>query len=207
MRICEMFRSLQGEGMTIGSLTYFIRTVGCNLSCTWCDTIYAMEGGESMSVDEIMDLIDSTRNVCITGGEPLLQEDVRELIDRLVEAGKLVTVETNGSLDVSLIPRSDKVIVSMDVKCPSSGMSDRNRPSNIGLLSEKDQLKFIIKDEVDLDFALRFLKGNPTSANVIFTPVDGLDIAFLAETVVSREMNVRVLPQLHKIIWGDRRSV
>ena len=207
MRICEMFRSLQGEGMTIGSLTYFIRTVGCNLSCTWCDTIYAMEGGESMSVDEIMDLIDSTRNVCITGGEPLLQEDVRELIDRLVEAGKLVTVETNGSLDVSLIPRSDKVIVSMDVKCPSSGMSDRNRPSNIGLLSEKDQLKFIIKDEVDLDFALRFLKGNPTSANVIFTPVDGLDIAFLAEIVVSREMNVRVLPQLHKIIWGDRRSV
>jgi len=207
MRICEMFRSLQGEGMTIGSLTYFIRTVGCNLSCTWCDTIYAMEGGESMSVDEIMDLIDSTRNVCITGGEPLLQEDVRELIDRLVEAGKLVTVETNGSLDVSLIPRSDKVIVSMDVKCPSSGMSDRNRPSNIGLLSEKDQLKFIIKDEADLDFALRFLKGNPTSANVIFTPVDGLDIAFLAETVVSREMNVRVLPQLHKIIWGDRRSV
>lgn len=207
MKICEYFRSIQGEGLMIGTPTYFIRTAGCNLRCEWCDTAYAQEGGTETSVDEIMETVDDTENVCITGGEPMLQEDILELIDRLLGAGKRILIETNGSADISGIPKDDRIIVSLDVKCPSSGMSEKNRLSNLGHIGKKDQLKFVIGDRTDLDYAIRFIRENPVGTNIIFCPVGGMDLLPIAEEVIRRKLNVRVLPQLHKIIWGDRRSV
>jgi len=207
MRICEYFRSIQGEGLTIGVPTYFIRTAGCNLRCAWCDTAYAQEGGMEMSVDEVMDVVDDTEHVCLTGGEPMLQKDAPELIERLLKAGKRIVVETNGSVDISGIPKDDRIIISLDVKCPSSGMSENNLTSNLWHIGKKDQLKFIIGGPVDLNYAMRFLRENPTDANAIFSPVGGVDMVMIAEEVIGRKLNVRVLPQLHKTIWGDRRSV
>ncbi|MDR0309150.1 MAG: radical SAM protein [Candidatus Methanoplasma sp.] len=207
MKICEYFRSIQGEGVTIGIPTYFIRTAGCNLRCEWCDTTYAWEGGREMSVDEIMEMVDDTENVCITGGEPMLQKDTLKLLDRLLKVGKKVIIETNGSVDISGIPKDDKVIISLDVKCPSSGMSEKNLPSNLEHIGKKDQIKFVIGNQVDLNYAIRYLRENPVDANVVFGAVGGMDLRDIAEEVVRRKLNVRVLPQLHKIIWGEERSV
>ncbi len=191
----------------IGAPTYFIRTAGCNLRCDWCDTTYAWDGGKETSIDEIMEILDNTQNICITGGEPLLQNDLTDLIERLLDEDKRIVIETNGSVDISVIPNDDRIIISMDIKCPSSGMSERNMMSNLGYLQRKDQLKFVIGDNIDLNYAIKFLRENPVDTNVIFSPVGGMDLAPIAEEVIRRKLNVRVLPQLHKIIWGDRRSV
>ncbi|MCL2032032.1 MAG: radical SAM protein [Methanomassiliicoccaceae archaeon] len=207
MKICEYFRSIQGEGLMIGVPTYFIRTAGCNLRCDWCDTKYALEGGMEASVDEIMEMVDDTENVCITGGEPMLQKDTPELLDRLLKAGKKIVIETNGSKDISWIPKDERVIVSLDIKCPSSGMSERNLLSNLEHIGKKDQIKFVIGGAVDLNYAIRFIRENPVDTNIIFCPVGGMDLLPIAEEVVNRKLNVRVLPQLHKIIWGEKRSV
>jgi len=207
MKICEYFRSIQGEGISIGIPTYFIRTAGCNLRCEWCDTVYAQEGGMEASVDEIMEGVDDTEHVCITGGEPMLQKDMLKLIDKLLKAGKKIVIETNGSKDISKIPKDDRIIVSMDVKCPSSGMSDKFLFSNLGHMGKKDQLKFVIGDLIDLNYAIRFLRENPVNTNIIFCAVGGMNLLPIAEEVLRRKLDVRVLPQLHKIIWGDKRSV
>ncbi len=207
MKISEYFRSIQGEGLTIGTPTYFIRTAGCNLRCTWCDTKYAWDGGIEMTVDEVMERMDDTENVCLTGGEPLLQKDTPELIDKLLKAGKRIVIETNGSMDISKIPKNERIIISLDVKCPSSGMSEKNLISNIGHIGKKDQLKFVIGDPVDMNYALRFLRENQVDTNVIFCPAGGIDMLPIAEEILKRNLNVRVLPQLHKMIWGEGRSV
>jgi len=207
MKICEYFRSIQGEGITIGIPTYFIRTAGCNLRCDWCDTVYAQEGGMEASVDEIMDGIDDTEYVCITGGEPMLQKDILKLIDKLLKAGKRIVIETNGSKDISKIPKDDRIIVSMDVKCPSSGMSEHFLYSNLDHIGKKDQLKFVIGDMIDLNYAMRFLRENTVYSTVIFCAVGGMNLLPIAEEVLRRKLDVRVLPQLHKMIWGDKRSV
>lgn len=207
MKICEYFRSIQGEGLMIGVPTYFIRTAGCNLRCAWCDTTYAQDGGIETSVDEIMDLVDDIEDVCITGGEPTLQKDMPELIERLLKANKRIVIETNGSRDISWIPKNERIIVSLDVKCPSSGMSQHNLLSNLDHVGKKDQLKFVIGDHVDMNYAIRFIRENKTDANLIFCAVGGMNLRPIAEEVVNRKLNVRVLPQLHKIIWGDKRSV
>ena len=208
MKVCEKFRSLQGEGKRIGAPTFFIRTVGCNLRCSWCDTQYAMsEPGEDLSVDQIMDLAKDEKDVCLTGGEPMLQDDTLELLDRLSKAGKTVVLETNGSISIKDVPESDNIIISMDIKCPCSEMQDRMDFDNIALLKEKDQLKFVISDGSDLEYAIGILEKYSPKCEVIFTPVGGMDIEPLAEEVVERRINARVLPQLHKIIWGNKRAV
>ena len=208
MKVCEVFRSLQGEGKKIGVPTFFIRTVGCNLKCSWCDTQYAMsEPGEDISVEKIMELVKDETDVCLTGGEPMLQKDTLELLDKLSKAGKTVVLETNGSISVKDVPDSDNIIISMDIKCPCSGMADKMEFGNIALLKKKDQLKFVISDGVDLDYAVEILKKYSPKCEVIFTPVGGMDIEPLAEEVVERRINARVLPQLHKIIWGNKRAV
>ena len=208
MKVCEAFRSLQGEGKKIGVPTYFIRAVGCNLKCSWCDTQYATsEKGEDMSVDEIMELVKDDSDICLTGGEPLLQPDAIELIGKLAKAGKTVVIETNGSISLKDVPDSDNIIISMDIKCPCSGMQDRMDFSNISKLKKKDQLKFVISDGVDLEYAVGILEKYKPECEVIFTPVGGMDIEPLAEEVLERRINARVLPQLHKIIWGNRRAV
>ena len=207
MRVCETFRSLQGEGKKIGVPTYFIRTVGCNLQCLWCDTQYASsEEGRELSVDEIMDLVKDEKDVCLTGGEPMLQKDTPELLRRLSEAGKTVVLETNGSISVRDVVY-DNVIISMDIKCPYSGMHEKMDFDNIAFLKEKDQLKFVISDGADLEYAVGILERYLPKCEVIFTPVGGMDIEPLAEEVVERRIDARVLPQLHKIIWGNKRAV
>ena len=208
MKVCEVFRSLQGEGKKIGVPTFFIRTVGCNLRCSWCDTQYAMsEPGKDMSVDEIMELVKDEKDVCLTGGEPMLQKDTLELLDRLSKAGKTAVLETNGSISIRDVPDSDMIIISMDIKCPCSEMQDKMEFGNIALLREKDQLKFVISDGSDLEYAIGILEKYSPKCEVIFTPVGGMDIEPLAEEVVERRINARVLPQLHKIIWGNKRAV
>lgn len=207
MKICEYFRSLQGEGMMIGVPTYFVRTAGCNLNCAWCDTTYAQSGGIEATVDEILERVGDMKNVCVTGGEPLLQKDMPELLNRLVREGKRIVLETNGSMDLSDVPDSPNILISMDIKCPSSKMQDKMRITNLRILSSKDQLKFIIADNKDLYYAIKFIQDHPVKANVIFSPMGGTNLKWLADEVVSRRLDVRVLPQLHKIIWGDARSV
>jgi len=207
MKICETFRSIQGEGVTIGAVTFFIRTAGCNLSCSWCDTGYSKDGGYELSVSEITDLTKDERNICVTGGEPLLQNGMIELLNVLLKNGKRIVLETNGSVDISKVPVSKDLIISMDIKCPSSGMSDRMLISNIAYLKGTDQLKFVIADGTDLEYAISFINSHKIVCTVILTPVGGMDIEPLAEEAIERGSDVRVLPQLHKIIWGDRRGV
>ena len=208
MRICEIFRSIQGEGLTMGLPTTFVRTVGCNLRCSWCDTQYSMEGGEEMSLDEIMEAVGDARTVCVTGGEPLLQPDMPDLIGRLLKAGKRVVVETNGATDISDVPDSPMVMISMDVKCPSSGMTGRMLESNMRIIGAKDQLKYVIADDADYEYAVAHLRSRSPEASVIFTPVGGTErLEWLVAKVLEDGIEARVLPQLHKIIWGDRRSV
>ena len=208
MRICELFSSIQGEGLMMGIPTFFIRTVGCNLSCAWCDTRYAMSGGTEMSLDEVMAAVGGSRHVCLTGGEPMLQPDAVDLLRMLVDAGKQTVLETNGAVDLSCVPDDPLIMISMDIKCPSSGMTSRMIPENVQCLSRKDQLKFIVADDADFDFAVGFLEAHPTDANVIFGPVGGTGrLDWLVSRVLDSGLEARVLPQLHKIIWGDRRSV
>ncbi len=207
MQICESFTSLQGEGKLIGVPTHFIRTVGCNLDCSWCDTKYSFDGGKEMSIEEIVSGTGDCRHVCITGGEPMIQKDFPVLLNALLDAGKHVTIETNGSVDIGSLPDDDDILVSMDIKCPSSGMTDRMRWENLALLKPKDQLKFVLADESDYDFAVDVVKKYSPDTEVIFSPVGGLEIRPIAEKVVASGLDVRVLLQLHKVIWGNERGV
>jgi len=209
MKIYEIFRSLQGEGVLIGTPTVFIRTVGCNLRCEWCDTKAALEGGQEMSVEQILAKVEEykTQFICLTGGEPMLQKDLIKLLNRLLERCYQVTLETNGTISLENVPCSESMLISMDVKCPSSGMQDRMMFSNIELLSPADQLKFIVADKDDLRYAENIIKEHEIKANIIFTPVGGMDLEPVARFVLSRKINARVLPQLHKLIWGDKQGV
>ena len=207
MKICETFRSIQGEGVRMGEVTFFIRSVGCNLSCEWCDTRYSRDGGNEMTVPEITELAKDERSICITGGEPLLQNDIFDLLNALLDEKKRIVLETNGSVDISNVPVSENLMISMDIKCPSSGMSGMMIGENINHLKPTDQLKFVIADRDDLEFALSFIDSHDIPCTIIFTPVGGMDIRPLAEEVIEKRLNVKVLPQLHKIIWGDKRGV
>ncbi|MDW5562828.1 MAG: radical SAM protein [Methanomassiliicoccus sp.] len=209
MRICEIFYSLQGEGVLMGTPTTFVRTVGCNLDCSWCDTKYARQGGEEMTVDEVFERVErkGVPFVSLTGGEPLLQEDIYRLINLLIDNEYHVTLETNGSLPLESLPNSEDIMISMDVKCPSSGMADRTLMDNLEFLSPHDQAKFVIADRVDYLFARKVLREHEVNAPAIFTPVGGTTLKPLAEWVLADRLMVRVMPQLHKIIWGEKRGV
>lgn len=209
MKISEVFYSLQGEGVLMGTPTAFVRTTGCNLDCAWCDTRYALEGGTEMSVDMIFAAVERFRCpfVCITGGEPLIQEDVYRLMSTLLENDYHVTVETNGSVPLERIPVSEEILISMDMKTPSSGMSSWMVMENLEFLSPRDQLKMVIADRVDYMFARKALRENEINCPVIFTPAGGTDLRPLAEWVLADRLMVRVLPQLHKVIWGEGRGI
>lgn len=209
MLISEIFHSLQGEGLLIGLPTVFVRTSGCNLRCKWCDTDYAFEGGQEMSIEEVLDAVGKydCRHVCLTGGEPLLQKDAIKLIRAILDKGYLISIETGGSVSVEILPCDDNLSIAMDIKCPSSGEHDRMNFSNLELLSPNDQLKFVIADDKDYEYAKKILDKHETICQVVMQPVGGTDIKALAEKVLDDKLNVRVLPQLHKIIWGVRRGV
>ena len=207
MLICEIFRSLQGEGVHIGLPTTFIRLTGCNLECSWCDTEYAKEVGMDMNLQQIMDRVKELgeNRICITGGEPLHQVETLALARELVIQGYDVSIETNGSYPITHYSNLTLDIV-MDFKCPSSGMSDRMDMSNLDYLRERDQLKFVVKDETDVEHALSVLGGHKIDAQVIFTPVNGTDMKWLADRILEKDIDARVLPQLHKMIWGGERG-
>jgi len=205
MKIYSIFKSIQGEGLTIGAPTTFIRTSGCPLRCTYCDTTQAYEIGEQMTLDAIMKKVEKfgTRNVCLTGGEPLAQRDAPKLVQMLLDAGSKVVVETNGAMPLDELPCTESLTISMDIKCPSSGESDKMLFDNIELLGPTDQLKFIISDDKDYAYAKEILEKYSPKCEVIFTPVGGKDLKAIAEKVLKEKLEVRVLPQLHKFIWGE----
>jgi len=205
MKVNEIFNSIQGEGVTIGIPTTFVRLTGCNLRCKWCDTQYAYEEGEELTVAEVVERIGEygSEQVCITGGEPLVQKEVPRFLDILLNDGYLVTLETNGSLSIEPLPCSDGLMVSMDIKCPGSGEHSKMDFNNIEILGPGDQLKFIISNDEDYEYAKKVIEQYEPSCNIVMTPVDVAKLKHLAERVLEDKLKVRVLPQLHKIIWGN----
>jgi len=209
LKISEVFFSIQGEGIYIGLPTIFIRLFGCNLRCAWCDTTYARieEEGKwrELSPHEILKAVScySSQHVCITGGEPLLQQEIYTLILLLRERGYTISVETNGSLPLQKLVKMP-VTISMDIKTPSSGMEKKMLFENISLLRKEDMLKFVIADEIDFKYSCEVLKTYPTKACVVFTPVGGKNLGWLVSKVLEKEIEVRVLPQLHKFVFPEK---
>jgi 7-carboxy-7-deazaguanine synthase len=205
VRITEVFHSIQGEGPLTGTRTTFIRTARCNLRCTWCDTPYSFGPGVERSIPSLLREVRShrTRNVCLTGGEPLLQRDSVQLVQALGNRGFTTVIETGGSLDVRPYLSLPGVILSVDVKCPSSKMEKRNRWENLPLLRDRDVVKFVIKDRRDYLYAKRTLRTHPSVAQVVFQPVWGSNAGRLAGWVLRDRLDVRTMLQEHKVLWGD----
>lgn len=202
----EIYVSVQGESSFVGIPCVFVRTVGCNLRCTWCDTTQAFRGGRKMSVDDVLAaaLAFGTPLVEVTGGEPLLQAGVPRLLEKLCDAGKTVLIETSGERDVSMCdPRVHRIV---DLKPPASGESHRMRWENLPLLGARDEIKFVLADRADYEWArdvLRLYAPHERVSNVLVSPVHGrLDPKELVAWVLEDALPVRVQVQLHKIIWG-----
>jgi len=208
MRVNEIFYSLQGEGVDVGRPTIFVRLMGCNLRCRYCDTTYAFYEGEDRGVEEIIDAIKKwkCRRVCITGGEPLLQQEVYALIDTLLKMKHEVSVETNGSIGIEKLAERD-VRIKMDYKLPSSGMMERMKEENFEFLRQQDELKFIIGDRNDYEHALKILDRHAPVCNIIMQPIWGeMDAKKLAEWILEDGLDVMLSIQLHKILWGNERG-
>ncbi|MDJ0807768.1 MAG: 7-carboxy-7-deazaguanine synthase QueE [Gammaproteobacteria bacterium] len=207
LRISEIFFSLQGEGRSAGWPTVFVRLTGCPLRCGYCDTEYAFSGGEWLALSEILRMVAAyqAKHVCVTGGEPLAQRACCELLTGLCDAGYEVSLETSGALDISVVdPRVSRV---MDIKTPGSGESQRNLPSNIDCLTERDQVKFVILDEADYTWSRERLasQGLATKCEILFSPVHGnMEAVQLADWILRDKLPVRFQLQLHKLLWGDR---
>lgn len=206
LRLTEMFFSLQGEARTVGWPTVFIRLTGCPLRCGYCDSEYAFYGGEYHELDAILAKVAewSPRYVCVTGGEPLAQKGCIDLLKALCDAGYDVSLETSGALDISEVdPRVSRVV---DIKTPGSGEVDKNRWANLPLLTAHDQIKFVLCDRKDYDWARMTLDQHQLTqtCDVLFSPVFGrLSYRDLAEWILADRLPVRMQVQLHKHIWGD----
>jgi 7-carboxy-7-deazaguanine synthase len=206
LTVNEIFHSIQGESTHAGRRCVFVRLTACDLRCSWCDTPYAFHEGRKMSIDEILAEVD--RHDCdtveLTGGEPLLQKNVYPLIDRLLAGGKTVLMETGGHVSLAQVPRAVHTI--MDVKCPGSGESQTTDWANLARLDANDEVKFVIRDRADYDYACDVLRRHPVAgrvAAVLFSPVHGvLDPRTLSEWVLADRLPVRVQLQVHKYIWS-----
>ena len=212
LKVCEIFLSIQGESSFAGLPCIFVRLSGCNLHCDWCDSRYHQEIQNEMSISEIIDAISEYKPVDlveITGGEPLLQKDTPALLDTLERTGFRVLLETNGTLPISEIP--PHVINVVDVKCPSSGHKDTFLRENIIYLDPgKDELKFVIADKADYDFAREFIMyNNLWGYKILFSAVfDRLQPKELVSWVIEDRLAVRIQLQLHKYIWEpEKRGV
>ncbi|HWZ98169.1 MAG TPA: radical SAM protein [Candidatus Dormibacteraeota bacterium] len=224
MFITEIFKSIQGEGTRAGLPCVFVRLTGCNLRCTWCDTAYAFHGGKKMSVDEVMARVDELAGrgenvsgaaaavplVELTGGEPLLQEEIYPLAEKLVAAGYTVMIETSGEKFVGRLPH--EVIKIVDVKCPDSGEADTFEMKNLDAVGEGDEIKFVISSRKDYEFAREFTREHNLSERVkqvLFSPVfddpegkwKGLEPRQLVEWMLEDGLSVRLGLQLHKFVW------
>jgi 7-carboxy-7-deazaguanine synthase len=206
LRITEIFHSLQGEARDVGRPTVFVRLTGCPLRCVWCDTTYSFHGGEWRDIDAILDQVKSygARHVCVTGGEPLAQKRCIDLLRRLCDAGYDVSLETSGAIDVSDVdPRVSRVV---DVKAPGSGEVERNLWSNLDVLTARDQIKFVLADRVDYDWARDVIAQRDLSVrcDILLSPVHGkLEPRDLAEWILTDRLPVRMQIQLHKLLWGE----
>ncbi|MFP4040217.1 MAG: radical SAM protein [Desulfosudaceae bacterium] len=204
LTINEIFHTIQGESTYAGLSCVMVRLTGCNLRCAYCDTRYAYTDGKTLALDDIMETIAGfgCPLVEITGGEPLLQPATTVLVDHLIKNRYRVLLETNGTLDISVINPACQVI--MDVKCPSSGESDRHDQLNLERLRPHDQVKFVLANETDYDFA-RNLAGRITTLpadQILFSPVEGLlSPARLASWILRDRLGIRLQVQLHKFIW------
>jgi 7-carboxy-7-deazaguanine synthase len=211
LRVTEIFHSVQGESTWSGLPCTFVRLTGCPLRCVWCDTEYAFHGGEKLSLDEIVERVREigTPLVEITGGEPLIHPGAFTLARRLLDVGHTVLVETSGAIDVSpLDPRAHRI---MDLKCPGSGESSKNLWSNLEHLTGRDEVKFVIRDRTDYEWARDVVRDrgldrrleNGTLRAILFSPVWGdLDRVDLAEWILEDRLPVRYQLQLHKLVWG-----
>jgi len=206
LRITEIFHSLQGESRSVGYPTVFVRLTGCPLRCGYCDTSYAFQGGTQRQLDEILDEVAALdcHYVCVTGGEPLAQRDCPELLTQLCDAGYAVSLETSGAVDIGVV--DERVSRVMDLKTPGSGEETKNLYSNIELLRGHDQVKFVIADRVDYDWACAKLNEHGLAARceVLFSPVfDKLEPRLLADWILADHLPVRMQVQMHKLLWGD----
>ncbi len=211
LRVTEIFHSIQGESTWAGYPCTFIRLTGCPLRCTWCDTEYSFYGGDKMTLDDLVARCDEigTNLIEITGGEPLIHRNAFVLTRMLLDRGYTVLIETSGAVDVApLDARAHKI---MDLKCPGSGEESRNLWSNLDHLTERDEIKFVIKDRTDYEWARDVVRNRGLAARkeqgklreILFSPVwDSVDFRELAEWVLADQLPVRYQIQLHKVIWG-----
>lgn len=206
VRITEIFRSIQGESSRAGFPCAFVRLTGCSLRCVWCDTAYAFSGGEVVPVEDVAERVFAlgTDLVEVTGGEPLEQEGVYPLMDRLLQRGKTVLLETGGHVPLDRVdPRVIKIV---DVKAPGSGMMGANLPENLDRLRPADEVKFVLADRRDFDWALEFVAARGLDGRnlVTFSPVwERLSASDLAEWIRDSGRPIRLGVQLHKLLWGD----
>ena len=204
--INEIFYSIQGESSYAGWPCVFVRLTGCNLRCTWCDTTYSFNEGQPTPLDDILAKVRSfeTQLVEVTGGEPLLQPNVLLLLKRLCDLGKTVLLETSGSLDIA--PVDPRVVKIMDLKCPSSGETDKNRYANLRHLTQLDEVKFVIADQADYDWTRRIITAEQLNqrCSVLVSPVvERLPLRTLADWILADHLPVRLQTQWHKLIWGS----
>ena len=209
LRITELFYSIQGESNTSGYPTVFVRLTGCPLRCQFCDTAYAFQGGNMISIAHVLEKISAykTSHVCVTGGEPLAQPNCIPLLQRLCDANYIVSIETSGALDISQI--DPRVLIVMDLKTPGSGEVSRNLWTNIPLLKPQDQIKFVICDHNDYLWACDMIKQSQLTekAHVIFsTSWEQLNPTDLANWILADQLPVRFQLQLHKILWADAKG-
>lgn len=203
--VYEMYPSIQGESSWAGIPCYFIRLTGCPLRCRWCDTEYAFSGGQPMSIPEVVSsAVDSAIDlVQVTGGEPLAQLHCPTLCQTLVDSGKTVLIETAGAHPIDVLP--PEVIRIMDLKCPGSGEMDRNLWSNIDHLNQRDEVKFVIADRNDFEWARDVVREHNLSdrvRSVLFSPIfDELEPRNLVEWILEEKLQVRFQLQLHKFVW------
>ena len=209
LKVSEIFFSVQGESSRAGLPTVFVRLTGCPLRCVWCDTEYAFTGGQSMTLNRILEEVGTfkTRLVCVTGGEPLAQKNCLLLLTALCDSAYEVSLETSGAIDIAIVdPRVSPVV---DLKAPGSGESGKNRWQNLELLTPHDELKFVIKDRTDYEWARNTIVENrlDTVCPVLFSPVQGaIEPRMLAEWILADRLPVRFQLQLHKLLWGNIRG-
>jgi 7-carboxy-7-deazaguanine synthase len=211
LRVTEIFYSVQGEARTIGLPTVFVRLTGCPLRCNYCDSEYAFFGGERFSLSNIVAAVEKFKPtyVCVTGGEPLAQPNCLALLSVLCDQGYQVSLETSGALDIGDV--DCRVSIVMDLKAPSSGEVSKNRYSNIALLKAKDQIKFVLGNREDYEWAsfkIDEFELTRKVGDIIFSPIfDRLAPRELAEWILQDRLSVRFQIQLHKFLWGDKPGV
>lgn len=206
LRVHEIFHSLQGESSRIGLPTVFVRLTGCPMRCVYCDTAYAFHGGKSMEIADIMHEVAShgAQYVTVTGGEPLAQKECETLLHELCDAGYDVSLETGGAMDISGV--DPRVSVILDIKTPGSGEVEKNRWENLEYLKPKDEIKFVLCDRKDYEWAKTVMAEHDLAdkSSILFSPVyQQVNPTELAEWVLQDKLPVRMQVQLHKILWGE----